>query len=190
MVRSVSKHIFLIVLFCSLMLIGCRNKSEVPASEQEAETAASLTKLRSDLTKAKRQQADLIEELNAVKDIRDELDKQVAKTTVERDDALKEVVTAEQKINELTVQIGELPENLSALEKELNERNILIENQQATISEQQAAISEQQKIIKEQEETIAALEKIIQEQTTVEVQPQEAEKEEIPELEPEVERQE
>lgn len=184
MARSALMYIFFIVLFCSLMLTGCRNKSDQPSNEQTAESATLLSKLRSDLTKAKRQTADLKEELDAVKDIRDELDKQVARITAERDNALKEIMTAEQKINDLTTQLSDLPESLNALEKELNERNNLIESQQFTITEQQATIDEQQKVINQQEEAITALEKIIQEQTAVEVQPQELE-EEIPE--PEVE---
>ena len=185
MAKSVFRYIFLIILLCSLMLTGCRHKSHQSAGEQENEAATSLSKLKSDLTKANRQLTDLREELEAVKGTRDELDIQVARIIAERDKALKAAETAEQKINDLTAQLSELPENLSALEKELNEQNTLIENQQITIAEQQATIAEQQKVITEQEETIAALEKIVQEQIAIEEQPQEVEQEEIPE--PEVE---
>ena len=187
MARSMSKRRFLIVLVCSLMLIGCRDKNNQQASEESAEAATSMSKIRSDLIKAKRQLAEIRVEFQAVKDIRDELDKQVAQITVERDNALKAAMMAEQKINNQTAQLSELPEDLSALEKELNERNTLIESQQSTITEQQTAIAEQQAIITEQEATIAVLEKIIQEQMAVEEQPQEVEQEEIPEPEPEVE---
>ena len=188
MASSVPKSRFLVILVFLFLLLGCRDKSDQAASDEAAETATSLSKIRSDLTKAKRQLADLKEELDAVKDIRDELDKQVVKISVERDNALKAALTAEQKINDLTDQLSELPENITALEKELNERNILIESQQITITEQQAIITEQQKVIAEQEETIAALDKIIQEQMAIEEQPQEVGQEEIPE--PEVEGQE
>ena len=172
MARSVPERILLIVLCCSLILIGCRDKNGRQASEEAAETS-SLPKIRSDLTKARREMADLKEELQAVKDIRDELDKQVAKITAERDKALKAATAAEQKVKDLTAQLGGLPENISSLENELKERNKLIESQQITISEQQATVTEQQALITEQEATIAALEKIIREQTPVQEQPQE-----------------
>jgi chromosome segregation ATPase len=116
---------------------------------------------------------DLKEELHAVKDIRDELDKQVTKITAERDNALKAAMAAEQKIKDMTAQLTELPNSLSSLENELKERNKLIESQQITIAEQQTTIAEQQAIITEQESTIAALEKIVREQIAVEEQPQE-----------------
>lgn len=190
MVRGVPKHRFIAVLCCSLMLMGCRDKSDQPANEETAEAAKSISKLRSDLTKTKRQLADLQEDLQAAKDIRDELDKEVAQLTIERGNAIKIAIEAEQKISDLTDQFSELPENLKELEKELNEQNTLIESQQLTITEQQATIAEQQKVIAEQEETIAALDKIIQEQMAAEEEQQEVEQEEIPEHEPEVEEQE
>ena len=183
MTRVMSKRRFIVVLVCSLMLIGCREKRDQPASNEAAEAITLLSKIKSDLTKAKRQLADLKEELQAVKDIRDELDKEVAQLTVERDNALKAAMTAEQKINNLTAQLSELPENLKELEKELNEQNTFIESQQLTITEQQATIAEQQKVIAEQEETIAALETIIQEQMGLEEQPQEVNQAEILESE-------
>jgi len=163
--------------------MGCRDKNDRQVNDEAAEATTSLTKIRADLTRAKRNLADSKEELQAVKDIRDELDKQVARITVERDNAVNAAMAAEQKIKDLTAQLSEKPDGLSSLENELKEQNTLIENQQMTIAEQQAAMAEQQAIITEQEATIAALEKIIQEQMTVEEQPQE----EIPEPEPEVE---
>jgi chromosome segregation ATPase len=170
MAKSVSERIFLVILICLLILIGCRQKNDQQASEDTAEMATSLSKIRSDLTKARRQITDLKEELQAVKDIRDELDKQMAQMTAERDNALKTAKTAEQKTQDLNAQLSERPDSLSSLENELKERNKLIESQQTTIAEQQAIISEQ-------EATIAALEKILQEQIPAEEQPQE----EIPE---------
>jgi chemotaxis protein MotB len=173
MARSVPKYGFLLVLCCSLVLIGCRNKSDQQASEEAVEATTSLSKIRSDLTKARREITDLKEELQAVKDIRDELDKQVTKITAERDNAVKAAMAAEKKTKDLTAKISDVPDRLSSLENELKERNKLIESQQTTISEQQTAIAEQQAIISEQEATIAALEKIVQEQIPVEEQPQE-----------------
>ena len=179
MARGVSERSILAVLCCSLILTGCREKSEQQESNQAAETTASLSKIRADLTKAKREIADLKEELQAVKDIRDELDKQVAQMVVERDNALKAATAAEQELKDLIAQLGEMPDSLKSLENELNHRNELIESQQATIAEQQAAIAEQQAIITEQEATIAELEKIIQEQPIIEEQPQQIELEEV-----------
>ena len=185
MAGSVPVRRFLVVLICSFILMGCRDKNDQQASDEAAETTTSLSKIRADLTRAKRNLADSKEELQAVKDIRDELDKQVAKITAERNNAINAAMAAEQKIKDLTTQLSEKPDGLSSLENELKELNTVIENQQMTIAEQQAAMAEQQAILTEQETTIAALEKIIQEQMTVEEQPQE----EIPEPEPEVEGQ-
>jgi chromosome segregation ATPase len=186
MTRTVPERRLFIVLCCSLILIGCRDKSGRQAGDEAAETT-SLSQIRSDLTKARREKTDLKEELQAVKDVRDELDKQVARITAERDNALKAAMAAEQKVKDLTAQLSGLPENLSSLENELKERNKLIESQQITISEQQATMTEQQALITEQEATIAALEKIIQEQTPVQEQPQEAKQEETPSPETNVE---
>jgi len=183
MARSVPVRRFLVVLGCSLILMGCRDKNDQQANDEAAEATTSLSKIRSDLTRAKRNLADSKEELQAVKDIRDELDKQVAQITAERDNAVKAAMAAEQKIKDLTAQVSEMPDSLSSLENELKEQNAVIENQRMTIAEQQAAMAEQQAILTEQETTIAALEKIIQEQMTIEEQPQE----EIPEPEPEPE---
>jgi chemotaxis protein MotB len=185
MAGSVHVRRFIIILGCSLILMGCRDKNDQQASDEATETTTSLSKIRSDLTRAKRNLADSTEELRAVKDIRDELDKQVAQITAERDNAVKAAMAAEQKIKGLTAQLSEMPDGLGSLEDELKKQNTVIDNQRMTMSEQQAAMSEQQAIITEQEATIAALEKIIQEQMTVEQQPQE----EIPEPEPEVEEQ-
>jgi len=182
MARSVPIRRFLVVLICSFILMGCRDKNDQQASDEAAEATTSLSKIRVDLTRAKRNLADSKEELQAVKDIRDELDKQVAQITAERDIAVKTAMAAEQQIKELRAQVSEMPETLSLLENELKEQNTLIENQRITIAEQQSAMAEQQAIITEQETTIAALEKIIQEQME---QPQE----EIPEPEPDVEGQ-
>ena len=183
MAESVPVHRILVVLICLLILMGCRDKNDRQASDEDAETTTSLNKIRADLTRTKRNLADSKEELQAVKDIRDELDKQVAKITAERDNAVNAAMAAEQKIKDLTTQLGDKPDGLSLLENELKELNKIIENQQMTIAEQQAAMVEQQAILTEQEATIAALEKIIQEQVTIEEQPQE----EIPEPEPEPE---
>jgi len=172
MTKSVSEREFLIVLCCSLIIIGCRNKNDQQASG-DADGTTSLSKISSDLAKARKEMAELKEELHAVKDIRDELDKQVTKITAERDNALKAATAAEQKIKDMTAQLTELPNSLNSLENELKERNKLIESQQITIAEQQTTIAEQQAIITEQESTIGALEKIIREQIAVEEQPQE-----------------
>lgn len=185
MAGSTHRRRFLIVLGCSLILMGCPDNNDRQASDEAAEAKTALSKIRSDLTKAKRNLADSKEELQAVKEIRDELDKEVAIITAERDIAVKTAMSAEQTIKKLRAQVSEMPETLRLLENELKEQNTLIESQQITIAEQQSAMAEQQAIITEQETTIAALEKIIDEQMTVEQQPQE----EIPEPEPDVEGQ-
>jgi chemotaxis protein MotB len=187
MARSVSEYKFLLIFVCSLILIGCRQRNDQQANGDADEATISLSKIRADLTKARREMADLKEELQAVKDIRDELDKQVAKMTAERDKALKAAMAAEQKMKDLASQLTELPDSIDSLENELKQRDKLIESQQITIAEQQTAIAEQQAIITEQEETIAALEKIVREQITVEEQPPEVEQEEIPEPKTDVE---
>jgi len=183
MARSVSECKFLLIFVCSLIFISCRGKNDQQTSGEADEATISLSKIKAELTKARREMTDLKEELHAVKNIRDELDKQVAKMAAERDNALKAAMEAEQKMKDLTAQISELPESLSSLENELKEQNKLIESQQITIAEQQTAMAEQQAIITEQEATIAALEKIIQEQMI------EVEQEEIPEPETDVEGQ-
>jgi chromosome segregation ATPase len=163
MAKSVSKCIFSVVLVCLLILTGCRQKNDRQSSEDTAEMAITLSKIKSELTKTKRQLTDLKEELQAVKEIRDELDKQAAQMTTERDNALKAETATKQKMQDLSAQLSETPDSLNSLENELKERNKLIESQQTTIAEQQAIISEQ-------EATIAALQKILQEQIPVEEQ--------------------
>jgi PBP1b-binding outer membrane lipoprotein LpoB len=52
MARSVSERRLIVVLICSLILMGCRDKNDQQASAEAAEATTSLSKTRSDLTKA------------------------------------------------------------------------------------------------------------------------------------------
>ena len=103
MARSALERRFLIILSCLLILTGCRDKNEQQADVEAAEATTAISKLKSELKKTKRNLADANEELLAIKDIRDELDKQVAQMTAERDNAVKAAAVAEQKIKELKI---------------------------------------------------------------------------------------
>jgi chromosome segregation ATPase len=173
MMRIASELVFLIVLVCSIMLTGCKNRENEQAQVDAAEANILLTKVRGDLARTKKNLNDLSEELQAVKDARDELDEQVEQLTANRDDAIAATEAAEEKINNLTVQLNEQHESLVLLEKEIEVLKALVESQQATIAEQQTTITELQA-------TIVELETLIQVQTIPEEQQEEIE---VPEIE-------
>jgi chromosome segregation ATPase len=169
MMRITSELAFLIILICSMILVGCESRENEEAQVDAAEANILLTKVRGDLARTQKNLNDLSEELQAVKDVRDELDEQVEQLTVDRDSAIAEAEAAEEKINNLTTQLNEQHESLVLLEKEIEPLKAIIESQQATITELQA--------------TIAELETLIQVQTIPEEQQEEIEEPEIEEQE-------
>ncbi|MHC4558973.1 MAG: hypothetical protein ACYTFW_13890 [Planctomycetota bacterium] len=176
MMRITSELAFLIILICSMILVGCESRENEEAQVDAAEANILLTKVRGDLARTQKNLNDLSEELQAVKDVRDELDEQVEQLTVDRDSAIAEAEAAEEKINNLTTQLNEQHESLVLLEKEIEPLKAIIESQQATITEQQTTITELQA-------TIAELETLIQVQTIPEEQQEEIEEPEIEEQE-------
>ena len=144
---------FLAVLACLLVPIGCEDKDKKEALTEAAEAKILLAKVKADLSKAKSQIADLEEELEAIKEIHDELQRQVKQLAGERDTAIAVAEQTLAKIKDLTARSDGQVESVGMLQNEIEQLKAVIESQRTTIAEQQAAIEEMQKIIEQQQET-------------------------------------
>ena len=145
---------FLIVLACSLVLMGCEDEQEKKkALAEAAEARMSLAKVKADLTRAKSQIAYLKDELEAVKQTRNELQEQAEPLVGERDFAIAAAEKAQERIKNLTAQLNEQAENEIMLRKDIQELELVIENQEKTIAEQQVTIEQLQEIIEQQQGT-------------------------------------
>jgi len=166
---------FLAVLACLLVPIGCEDKDKKKALAEAAEAKILLAKVKADLSKAKNKIADLEEELEAIKEIHDELQKQVEQRAGERDTAIAVAEQTLAKIKDLTAQSDGQVESVGILlHNEIEQLKAVIESQRTTIAEQQAAIEEMQKIIEQQQETTEEQQENAekQEQTTEAVEEQ------------------
>ena len=138
---------FLIVLACSLVLMGCKDEQEKnKALAEAAEARTSLAKVMADLTRAKSEIADLKEEVEAAKENHNELQEQSESLAGERDFAMAEVEKAQEKIKNLTAKFNDQAEIELTLRKDIQELYLVIENQEKTIEEQQVTIEQLQEI--------------------------------------------
>lgn len=161
MARALQTVGFLVVLACAVVVAGCKDREREEALLEAEEARMSLVKVQAALTRAKREVADLKEELLAVKETRRELQTQVDQIIKEHGTAVAEAGNAEERIRQLTAQSDGQAESVSALQKEIAALKVLTETQQATIEELQATIEqlqgtseEEQDIMEESEEPI------------------------------------
>ena len=147
MTKGVTSLLFLSIFVCSVMLAGCKDRQD---NKEEAEAALLVPKLEKELARAKSNMNLLNDELQAVKQMRDQLEQQVRNLTAAHDDAVKQTETADQNVNDLNTKINEQSERISYLESEINELNSVVEKQRATIAEQQGTIAELVGIIEQQ----------------------------------------
>jgi uncharacterized coiled-coil DUF342 family protein len=168
MTKGVSALRFLVVLVCLLILVGCEGKDERKAAAEAQEASTSLSEVRGALARAKTEIADLDEELQALRQFRDELERQVKQLTQERDKAIAVAQAAEGTIKNLTAQLDRQAEGLKLLQREFTEVKAIIQEQRTTIAEQQGVIEELEKIIEEQAATEGQQEVVEQPEESVE----------------------
>jgi chromosome segregation ATPase len=147
MAKGLTSLLFLSVFVCSVILVGCQDKRE---NKEKAEAELLVPKLERELAKAKSHLKLLSDELEAVKQMRDQLEQQVRNLTAAHDDAVKQSETADQNVDELNRKINKQSERISYLENEINVLNSVVEEQRATIAEQQGTIAELVTIIEQQ----------------------------------------
>ena len=108
-----------------------------------------MAKVKGDLARARRELADLKEELAAVKDTRDELHAQVERLIAERGGAIATTEKTQETVRNLTAQSSQQAQTVGSLQNETKELRALVENQQTVITEQQALIGKLQKTIEQ-----------------------------------------
>ncbi|UCG57418.1 MAG: hypothetical protein JSU70_21445 [Phycisphaerales bacterium] len=137
-------------LVCVLFFPGCEDREGQEAPPATAEVGASQSRATADLAAARRQMAQMQEDLAAITEDRDNLKDQVGRLTAERDEALALAHQAAESITSLTSRLSGQGQERSRLEDEINKLTAVIEDQQTTIAEQDAAIAELKKAIEEQ----------------------------------------
>jgi len=147
MTRGIISLLFLSVFVCSVMLMGCKDKQD---NKEAADAVLLVPKLEKELARAKSNLNLLSDELQAVRQMRDQLEQQVGILTAAHDNAVKQSETTGQNVNDLNTKINEQNERISYLESEINQLNSVVEEQRATIAEQQGTIAELVSIIEQQ----------------------------------------
>jgi chromosome segregation ATPase len=135
-----------------LAATGCSDRGREKAEAEAAEKTVLLSKVRAELARAQRQIAELEEDLTAVAQTRDELDRQLTDLIEEHDKEAAAARVAREVADRLAVHSSDQAQSASALETRLKELTTVIEQQKATIAEQQGVIEELQKAIAEMQQ--------------------------------------
>ena len=147
MTKTVAKAISvggaLILMVGLLGLCGCGD-SELEEARQEARKAkTTVTKLELRLSQAMQEISDLKDQLSVVREMRDELQKQVDQLIPDLDEARVVAQEAEQVITHLSVRADGQTSATAALRKQIEDLKTLVADQQALIEELQEGGAEE-----------------------------------------------
>jgi chromosome segregation ATPase len=135
----------LVVMVGLATVAGCKGR-ELEKARVEARLAkATVTKLEVRLAKAVQEIDDTKNELNIVRQSRDELQRKVNQLTAERDKASGMAQRAQQMAADLSTRASGQANTTASLQQQVNELKALVEQQAATIKEQQGIIDVLQK---------------------------------------------
>ncbi|OHB63042.1 MAG: hypothetical protein A2Y76_12640 [Planctomycetes bacterium RBG_13_60_9] len=135
---SVLRRPLFVVLFTLLpllLLAGCKNRELERVQKETSDAKAALDKRNFQLNTVVKENAAIKAELSAVRQDRDELQKQVDKLKQERDQAATFAQTAQEAITHLTTQATGQSSATAALEKQIAELKTLVDQQQALIDQ-------------------------------------------------------
>ncbi|UCD48739.1 MAG: hypothetical protein JSW27_14540 [Phycisphaerales bacterium] len=118
-------------------LAGCGDGDAEEARQEAREAKKRVSTLEFSLAQAQQQITDLKEELNVVRETRDELQKQVDQLIPERDEALVLARQAEQVITNLSARAEGQTSATVSLQKEVDQLKALVADQAALIEELQ-----------------------------------------------------
>lgn len=135
--RIVSVGVFSGLFLGLVSLAGCGDGDVEQAKQEAREARKKVSTLEFSLAQAQQQITDLKEELNVVRETRDELQKQVDQLVPERDEALVLAQQAEQVITNLSARAEGQTTTTAAQQKEIDQLKALIADQAALIEELQ-----------------------------------------------------
>ena len=119
---------------------GCGGREVEEAKAEAREAKATVAKLQLRLNQIVQDHEALKDELNVVRETRDNLQKEADALKMERDDASALAEQAEQVITSLSTQAAGQTTTQGTLKKEIEELKALIAEQQALIEELQASV--------------------------------------------------
>jgi len=141
MAKAVSVGAFLFLAVALLSVPGCGGDAE-EARQEAREAKKRVSTLELSLAKTQQQITDLKEELNVVRETRDELQKQVDLLVPELDKAQRVAGEAEQVITHLSTRAEGQNTTTATLQKEVADLKALVADQAALIEELQKAALE------------------------------------------------
>jgi chromosome segregation ATPase len=141
--RAIAVGTFLFVTVSLLALSGCTDGDAEDARKEAREAKKKVSTLELSLARAQQQITDLKEELNVVRETRDELQRQVDQLGPELDKARLVAGEAEQIITHLSTRAEGQNTATAALEKEMAELKALVADQAALIEELQNVAAEE-----------------------------------------------
>jgi archaellum component FlaC len=137
---SAFRRLYLVAVFTLLPLLfvaGCKNRALEQAQQESRDARVTVEKLKATVNAAAREIATVKEELNLVRQNRDELQKQVEQLTHERDQASTSAQQAQEAISRLTTQESGQRSATAALERQIAELKTLVEDQHKLIEQLQ-----------------------------------------------------
>ena len=143
--RAVSVSLWLAVLAGLVNAVGCKGRELEEARQETREAKATVTKLELRLAQAMREIDDKKDELNSVRQSRDELQRKVNQLVQERDTASGMARKAQQMVSDLSTRANGQANSAASLQRQVAELKGVTEQQAATIKEQQAIIDVLQK---------------------------------------------
>jgi len=130
------------VLLLLLFAAGCKNRALEQAQQESRDAKVTVEKLKSGLNAAALEIATVKEELNSVRQNRDELQKQIDQLIHERDQASTFAQQAQEAISSLTTRESGQRSVTAALEKQIAEMKILVEDQHKLIEQLKGAAAQ------------------------------------------------
>ena len=140
--KIVSAGAFSVLILGLVSLAGCGDGDVEEARQEAREAKKKVSTLEFSLAQAQQQITDLKEELNVVRETRDELQRQVDQLVPERDEALVLAGQAEQVITNLSARAEGQTSATTALQKEIDQLKALVADQAALIEELQKSVAE------------------------------------------------
>ncbi len=142
---SALHRLSLVAVFGLLPLLfatGCRNRALEQAQQESRDARVTIEKLKASVNAAAKEIATAKEELNSVRQSRDELQKQVEQLMRDRDQASTFAQQAQEAISKLTTQESGQKSVTAALERQIAELKTLVEDQQKLIEQLKGAAAQ------------------------------------------------
>lgn len=148
-VKKAAVGLWVTVMIGSMSLAGCKGRELEEARQEAREAKATVTKIELRLAQALREIDSKKDELNVVRQSRDELQRRVNRLIEERDQASGVAQKAEQMVSDLSSRASGQANTAASLQQQVDELKKVVAQQEATIKEQQALLEVLQKGVAE-----------------------------------------